>query len=82
MPSQEYDEILRRARAELSEEELTQLAAELKRSMPLAQAVPHSGSLGSVYESMQRRGLIGKLTSAPADLSTNPAHMEGFGADA
>jgi Arc/MetJ-type ribon-helix-helix transcriptional regulator len=26
-------------------------------------------------------GIIGIYTDAPADLSTNPAHMEGFGVD-
>jgi hypothetical protein len=28
---------------------------------------------------MRRLGLLGCITSAPADLSTNPKYMEGFG---
>jgi hypothetical protein len=33
----------------------------------------------SVYEAMVRTGLLGSITDAPADLSTNPAYMDGFG---
>jgi metal-responsive CopG/Arc/MetJ family transcriptional regulator len=29
----------------------------------------------------ERLGLIGSAKGLPADLSTNPAHMEGFGRD-
>lgn len=76
MPSDSYDEILRRARHELSDEERRRLAIELR-----ADQQPDAGG-GSIYDSMARRGLIGKLTTAPPDLSTNPVHMEGFGKDA
>ena len=33
----------------------------------------------SFYEAMKEAGAIGCVTDAPADLSTNPVHMEGFG---
>ncbi len=33
----------------------------------------------SCYERAERAGLIGCVADAPADLSTNPAHLEGFG---
>jgi len=36
----------------------------------------------SLYDALNERGLIGSITDAPADLSTNPKYMEGFGADA
>ncbi|MCA9241522.1 MAG: hypothetical protein KDA37_15035 [Planctomycetales bacterium] len=76
MPSQSYDEILRRAKEELSEAEQKKLASELRSHEP------QPAGADSVYDAMARRGLVGRLTSAPADLSTNPIHMEGFGADA
>lgn len=76
MHSGAYDEILRRARQELSEEERHRLVADLRAPRE------SDSQSGSVYDSMARRGLIGNLTTAPADLSTNPVHMEGFGQDA
>ena len=33
----------------------------------------------TVYAAMVRLGLLGCVTDAPEDLSTNPKHMEGFG---
>lgn len=33
----------------------------------------------SFFVAAQRLGLIGCLEGGPADLSTNPIHMEGFG---
>jgi metal-responsive CopG/Arc/MetJ family transcriptional regulator len=35
----------------------------------------------SCLDIAHRIGVVGIYTDAPADLSTNPAHMEGFGAD-
>lgn len=32
------------------------------------------------YDLAKRLGIIGVYKDGPADLSTNPAHMEGFGA--
>jgi hypothetical protein len=33
----------------------------------------------SLLDRLSRAGLLGCLTGGPADLSTNPDHMEGFG---
>ena len=33
----------------------------------------------SLYSALNRQGLIGCVEGLPADLSTNPKHMEGFG---
>lgn len=35
----------------------------------------------TVYAAMKRLNLLGCLTECPADLSTNPDYMEGFGED-
>ncbi len=35
----------------------------------------------NAYDAAQELGLIGLITDAPADLSTNKAHFEGFGAE-
>ena len=35
----------------------------------------------NAYDAAQALGLIGLVTDAPADLSTNKAHFEGFGAE-
>jgi len=84
MSTRSYHEILQLARKKLSEAELQRLAEDLKNAAPQQDGAADSqnGTTGSVYDSMSRRGLVGKLTSAPADLSTNPIHMEGFGKDA
>jgi len=37
------------------------------------------GAAPSCYELAQELGLIGCVQSGVGDLSTNPAHMEGFG---
>ena len=33
------------------------------------------------YQLAERLGLLGSIKGLPTDLSTNPAHMEGFGRD-
>lgn len=33
----------------------------------------------SFADSLEETGLLGCIKEAPADLSTNPSHMEGFG---
>lgn len=35
----------------------------------------------SCYDLAQRLGILGSIKGLPADLSTNPKHMEGFGRD-
>jgi hypothetical protein len=45
------------------------------------QAYVHPQASGeSFYEAATRLGLIGCVRGGPPDLSTNPMHMEGFGA--
>ncbi|NNJ27525.1 hypothetical protein [Alienimonas chondri] len=50
------------------------LAAKLAADAP---PTPPPGR--SLYDAMNEVGAIGYVTDAPADLSTNPVHMEGFG---
>jgi hypothetical protein len=35
----------------------------------------------SVFDLAQQAGIIGLIKDAPADLSTNPRYLEGFGRD-
>jgi hypothetical protein len=59
---------------ELLDEALTSLA------LP---AMPANGAATeTVHAALVRAGLLGCILDAPADLSTNPRHMEGFGARA
>jgi len=51
-------------------------------SIEVDEATPVGGA--SAFDVLARAGLIGCIPGAsgtPADLSTNPAHMEGFGRD-
>lgn len=43
----------------------------------LRQRVPKE----SCFDLAQRLGILGSVKGLPADLSTNPDHMEGFGRD-
>jgi len=43
--------------------------------------VGHAPAGESVRDAMLRLGLLGCIKDAPADLSTNPAYLEGFGQD-
>ena len=40
-----------------------------------------SGDDQSLFERLRQRGLVGCLSTAPRDLSTNAAYMEGFGTE-
>jgi len=42
-------------------------------------AHPPSDEEETLYEALSRQGLIGCIDGLPADLSTNPKHMEGLG---
>lgn len=35
----------------------------------------------SLFDGLKRRGLMGVVKGGPADLSTSPKHLEGFGRD-
>ena len=74
MPAKPYRDVLAEARR-LSLEEQASLVRELSQRP----ATATNGPPRSLYEALQSRGLIGCLPDAPADLSTNPRYMEGFG---
>ncbi len=78
MSTNPYDDILKLAER-LSPEEQRKLAAELSRRS--AAKTGGSTEVKSLFRALNERGLIGSLTDAPADLATNPEHMEGFGRD-
>ena len=74
-----YDDILKRARQELSPDERRKLIEELSKRT-VTQNGPREER--SLFDALSDRGLIGSLSDAPADLGTHPKHMEGFGQDA
>jgi len=73
MSSNAYDEILKRAQ-ELPADEQQKLIRELARG-PSSETNGDETTLG---ECMESRGLLG-IARGPADLSTNPKYMQGFG---
>ena len=76
MATKSFDEVLKQARA-LSSHDQKRLVEELVHT-----DAPQNGSQHrTLYDALNARGLIGCLTDAPADLSTNPKYMEGFGQD-
>ena len=52
---------------------------EQRHAMMNAPPQPTDAPAESVYEILEREGLIGCLDGLPPDLSTNPRYMEGFG---
>lgn len=69
-----FEKVLQDARS-LSPEDKQKLVRELTEpESELKQA-----NVRTLYDAFQERGLIGFMTDAPEDLSTNPKHMEGFG---
>lgn len=71
-----YDDVLRKAQ-QLPVDEQQRLIRELSRDA-LRQRNGDGTTLG---ERMAARGLLG-IAHGPADLSTNPQYLEGFGSDA
>jgi hypothetical protein len=59
---------------EVLEEALTSLQRQAKS--------PNVAVTETVQAALVRLGLLGCVTDAPADLSTNPQHMQGFGSRA
>ncbi|MGL4511953.1 MAG: hypothetical protein ACRCT8_02600 [Lacipirellulaceae bacterium] len=49
------------------------------RAAPMTGAGPNGARPRSFYEAAVASGLIGGGSDYPADLSSNPKHMEGFG---
>ncbi len=79
MATRPYDDILKKAREELSEVEQFRLAEELKATMTTKD---DRNSRKTLYDALNERGIIGSIDDGPSDLSTNPKHMEGFGDNA
>lgn len=77
MSAKSFDQVLEEAK-QLSPEERDRLVRELSRS----ESPAGNGDPRSLYDALKARGLIGCITDAPPDLSTNPKYMEGFGAHA
>ncbi len=78
MSTDPYDEILSRARKELTPEEQRKLIRDLSQ---LAQVTNRGNDAATLFDALDARGLIGSMKDAPADLGANPKHMEGFGQD-
>jgi len=49
------------------------------RQQAATQPESTGGPAESVFDRLQRAGLLGCLSGGPSDLSTNPAYLEGFG---
>ena len=58
----------------------SELLKEVFAKIPLPRSSETKGR--TLYDALNDRGIIGSITDAPSDLSTNPKHMEGFGTDA
>ncbi len=77
MATEQYNDVLKRAQG-LTPDEQQKLIAELAR----AAAENGNGSRGKTLgECFRERGWVGMAKDGPADLSTNPKYMEGFGED-
>lgn len=76
MSTNPIDDFLKRF-DQLSVEQREQLLDELE----LRQVVPKNGSasMRTLYDAFHERGLIGSIEGAPADWSSNPDYLEGFG---
>jgi hypothetical protein len=83
LSSDAFEDLLHRARAELTAEEQRRLAEQLSQPAKKVKVARDTGSetVQSLYDALNDRGMIGSITDGPGDLSTNPQHMEGFGQD-
>ena len=79
MSTQAFNDILKRAREELSQEERDRLACQLLDALKEKEGDSPTRTL---YDALAARGIIGSIQDAPPDLSTNPAYMEGLGQNA
>jgi hypothetical protein len=78
-----FEDLLQRARSELTAEEQQRLAEQLSQSAGKSNVSREmDGETGkSLYDALCERGMIGSIIDGPGDLSTNPQYMEGFGQD-
>jgi hypothetical protein len=74
--AESFEKVLAEAK-QLSPEERQELVRELSKPEPPRTDDPPR----TLYDALNARGLIGFMTDAPSDLSTNPIYMEGFGKD-
>jgi hypothetical protein len=82
MSIEAYDDLLKRARAELTPEEQRRFVEQLARGVARDLVPDVSGDSGkSLHDALEERGTIGAITNGPGDLSTNPTYLEGFGQD-
>ena len=77
MPTDPYDDILKKF-GELSQAERQQLLEKLHAASTKGNGITPSRTL---FDAFNDDGMIGSITDAPSDLSTNPKHLEGFGDD-
>ena len=78
MATDPFDDILKRV-AELSAEQRDELIQKIQ------QPGTHDNGTDSgrtLFDAFNDHGMIGSITDAPTDWSTNPKYMEGFGKDA
>jgi hypothetical protein len=78
MSARRYEDLLKRARQELTRAEQLDLSRALRKSVDSDNGAAPEKSL---LQALTERGVVGSITDAPADLGTNPQHMEGFGRD-
>jgi len=78
MSTDPLDDVLKRA-AELTPEQRELLIEKLQQQ---AAATNGTNSGRTLFDAFNDEGMIGSITDAPEDWSTNPKYMEGFGEDA
>jgi hypothetical protein len=78
-----FDDLLERARTELTAEEQQRLAEELSQLAERTRvSLPADRNTEkSLFDALHERGMIGSISDGPGDLSTGPEYMEGFGQD-
>ncbi|QDU56794.1 hypothetical protein [Aeoliella mucimassa] len=76
--SSKVQEILAKVE-ELTEAERAELVSSIMTAKPSHAAQTDEQPKRSVLDGFKERGMIGSITDAPPDWSTNPKYMEGFG---
>ena len=76
--SSKVQEILAKVE-ELTEAERAELLVRLRRTAREDQQQESGSKPRTLFDAFNERGMIGSITDAPPDWSTNPKYMEGFG---
>jgi hypothetical protein len=80
MSAEAYDDLLQRARSELTPDEQRRLVEQLTQIAGTNVAAGVDSETGkSLYDALNERGMLGSITDGPGDLSTNPKYMKGLG---